>query len=363
MSTKTIKRNWKVNGVLTSATSAVLSDATGAYGIKRDDTDAVVVAAGTAMTESATGEYEYSFTEPAAGLSYTCWVTITYNESVYRFEHDIPAVTYGEVGATYTNLQEALGAYLGYWTQADGWTIATASQPADLDALINRFGLPRFYLPPRIRPAKTGHQWSFLRPLTTLTMVAGTSAYDLPAGFAGLERDFTFAAGQTVLYRPIKLVPEQLVRHRLSEYDGTSRPELCGIRPKTADYTVGTRYEIIFYPSPDDAYELEYRYRISPQSISDENPYPLGGQEHALTITEACLAAAESFVNDRGGPKDHKAMHESLFMQQLEASIAHDQDLSCPDTMGYNKDYSDSPGRFWIWHNGNNITTHNDIAY
>ena len=91
----TITRNWKVEGVLTSPTSMVLSDATGAYGVKRDDTDAVIVADGTAMTESSTGVFTYTFTEPAVGLSYTAWVEVVYGDNTYRFEHDIEAVSSG----------------------------------------------------------------------------------------------------------------------------------------------------------------------------------------------------------------------------------------------------------------------------
>lgn len=61
--------NW-IDQVLTDATSVTLTDAGGTYGVKRLDTGATVVAAGTAMTKISTGYYEKSFTDPAAGLSY-----------------------------------------------------------------------------------------------------------------------------------------------------------------------------------------------------------------------------------------------------------------------------------------------------
>ena len=80
----TVNFDFYVNGALTDVTSAVLSDATGAYGIKRDDTDAVVVADGTAMTHVTTGQYEYEFDEPAAGLTYTYDVEYVYAGDTYR---------------------------------------------------------------------------------------------------------------------------------------------------------------------------------------------------------------------------------------------------------------------------------------
>jgi len=99
MSTVTIRRTFKVNGVLTDVTSAKLSDATGAYGVKRNDTDAVVVADGTDMTRTATGTYEYTFTEPASDLSYTAWVEFVYQGRTYRAEHDVSGTTAAEAAA------------------------------------------------------------------------------------------------------------------------------------------------------------------------------------------------------------------------------------------------------------------------
>jgi hypothetical protein len=74
----------KVGGVLTNVTSAKLSDPTGTYGVKRDDTDAVVVVDDTAMTNSSTGVYQYSFTAPASGLDYTYYVEWVYDGETYH---------------------------------------------------------------------------------------------------------------------------------------------------------------------------------------------------------------------------------------------------------------------------------------
>ena len=60
MATIRIKETFKVGGVLTDATTALLSDPDGTYGIKRNDTGEVVVADATALTKTATGTYEYT---------------------------------------------------------------------------------------------------------------------------------------------------------------------------------------------------------------------------------------------------------------------------------------------------------------
>jgi len=80
----TLQFVFEIDDVATDVTSAVLSDATGTYGVKRNDNDAVVVADGTAMTKVDTGTYEYSFNAPADGLTYTYCVEYVYDGNTYR---------------------------------------------------------------------------------------------------------------------------------------------------------------------------------------------------------------------------------------------------------------------------------------
>jgi len=68
--TWTIRHTNQVAAVNTDADSIVLSDSGGDYGVKRSDTNAVVVADGAGMTWVATGIYEYTFTVPEEGLNY-----------------------------------------------------------------------------------------------------------------------------------------------------------------------------------------------------------------------------------------------------------------------------------------------------
>lgn len=88
MSTVTINKTFKVDGVLTDVTSVKLSDPTDTYGVKRNDTDGVVVANNTSMTKVSTGTYSYTFTEPVASsvLTYTYWVEWVYEGETYQEE-------------------------------------------------------------------------------------------------------------------------------------------------------------------------------------------------------------------------------------------------------------------------------------
>lgn len=92
----TIQEKFTIDGALTDVTSVVLSDPTAAFGVKRDDTDAVVVADGVAMTKVSTGVYRYTFAEPDPYLTYTYWVEWVYAGETYRDEHTVT----GTVAAT-----------------------------------------------------------------------------------------------------------------------------------------------------------------------------------------------------------------------------------------------------------------------
>ena len=86
-----LRETFRRNGTLIDVTSAILSDPTGTFGAKRDDTDVVIVADGVAMIKVETGIYTYSFDEPIGetGLTYTYWVEWVYEGRTYRDEHQV----------------------------------------------------------------------------------------------------------------------------------------------------------------------------------------------------------------------------------------------------------------------------------
>lgn len=97
MSVLTLNESFKIAGEYIEVTSVKLSDPTGAYGVIRNDTEAVVVADGVAMTEESTGQYTYSFTQPADSLTYTYWVEWVYGGETFHDQHTVS----GSAGADY----------------------------------------------------------------------------------------------------------------------------------------------------------------------------------------------------------------------------------------------------------------------
>lgn len=229
-------------------------------------------------------------------------------------------------------LKRLVGRELGYgpnpavWSHHQGQEVELAVQT----------GLRRFYSPPVLPGERYSHEWSFLRPAATLTLTADDYQYDLPADFAMLTGPLTFAPGAAVLYPPVQIVGEHQIRQRLQRSEASARPSMAAIRVKDPDDTVGTRYEILLWPVPDDAYDLTYRYHINPDTLDSDTALPFGGQPNAQTVIEACLAAAEDLQGEPG-------LHSEAFMERLQASVGHDRKVSAADTLGFNRDPSDFP--------------------
>lgn len=276
--------------------------------------------------------------------------------------------------------------YLGWGRTSANWT---SDQSTRLQAILNA-GLRQFYFTP-------GHSWSFLHPVTTLTTAAaystgtiaitsgvvtlttgtwpswaasgvlvvsgnsysistrdsgsqvtlddtsitvasGTSYeinqqdYDLPDSFGELESDVTFAMNQATW--SIREVNEAQIRVKRQSGANTGRPCECAIRAKTTTGVTGQRYEIMFWPTPDAAYTLSYKYTVLTDALSSSFPYPYGGMSHAETILASCLDVAERKENNM--PQGPESLN---YQKRLAASISHDL-RKAPKFLGYNGDPS-----------------------
>jgi hypothetical protein len=124
------------NGLPYTATSVLLSNAAGTAGVIREDTGAAVVADATPMTLIGTGVYEYTFSEPAEGLSYRWYPEILVDGNTFRDElTEIGQLSEAPDGryATFEQLERAFGTdRLREWTNLSrDRTTIDASQVSD----------------------------------------------------------------------------------------------------------------------------------------------------------------------------------------------------------------------------------------
>jgi len=384
MATRLLSKQFKVAGVLTNATTVKLSDPTATYGVKETVSGNVVVADATAMTNSATGVYEYSFTD-TVDIAYTAYFEVVYAGATYRFEEDVPArASSSAMVASYTNLLERVGHFL--YGLRTGYS---ADQTSDIEQCIED-GLKYVY---------ASHTWSFFRPVKdisttapyttgtvtialgvvtlavgtfptwaadgllkvsnsyysiatrdsttqvtlddlTVAVAAGTS-YELGRPEIPLDDSFEDMAGdrtlayypdQNELYPPVQNRHDQAVRVMQQDDPFYDRPVYYSIRTVEFDATVGSRRRLAFYPTPDAIYVLRAPMILRPVSISAGSPYPVGGEMLSLLILEACLMAAELNFDEMGN------RHTDLYTAMLPFAIRDDQERSSPTRLG-----SDAP--------------------
>ena len=309
----------------------------------------------------------------------------------------------GDLGATdlnmsYDLLLKRVGHEFGLSWNSKVWPV---EERRKVDMVIHQ-GLRQFYNPIPLPKEKYAHEWSFLRPVTTIsttapyetgtvtvvsgvvTLLGGTfpawaatgrftcgtavseavatrngntqitlsdttfniaagssysltpsAAYSLPASFAGIEGPLTYDPSESLLASPIEIVSEFQVRSLLARSTDTGMPRYAAIRPKAITTNTATAYEILFYPTPDDAYVLYYRYRVNMTVLSSTNTYPAGLQPYAETLLESCLAAAERMRDNKEG------LHSQRFRELLASAVSADRMASCPQTLGISAEYSD----------------------
>lgn len=377
--TRLIRKKWTVDDVLTNVTTAKLSDPTGAYGVKRNDTDAVVVADGTDMTRTATGTYEYSFAD-AVDVAYTAYIEIVYEGATLRFEVDLAArPSTGAMVVSYSSLLERVGHHLfGIRSEYSG------DQTTDIEECI-RDGLRDVY---------AAHSWSFFRPVKEITTTApystgtitiasgvvtlsegtfpswaavgvlkidneyydvdtrdgdtqvtledtsvteadassyelGRPLYDLPTGFeAVIGKELAYEAGQSDFYPTVKERHDDEIRRRRQDDPYHDRPLYYSTRTVEFDPTVGSRRRLALYPTPDAAYVLKVPMQLRSTMIDETNQYPVGGEMLSQLIVEACLGAAERNYDEQLG------QHSQRFLELLPLAIRADQEMMSPTSLG-----------------------------
>lgn len=253
----------------------------------------------------------------------------------------------------YWELSADVGDYLG-WGRGERFD----DVPWDDDQKKNviryvKSGLRTFYYPPLIDGVQ--YEWSFLKPLGSITLAADEQYVNLPEDFGGMTSVLTVSPSGSTVYQPfaLRLMLEAAVRQSHAQLPTTTgRPvqaALLADLPPTL--TKSNRQRLWIFPIADSDYTIEFQYQILPDMLTGALPYAYGGALHAETILESCLAQAELKGDDQGeGP------HASKFRERLAASIAQDRKFKA-QFVGYNGDQSDAMEGGWYGRRNNWYTT------
>lgn len=232
---------------------------------------------------------------------------------------------------SYVEFCSRVGRFLGWQSDAiSSPTYWTAAQVTRIDEIVNS-GYRKFLRGDVPGNPGAKHEWSFLKPMGTITTVASDYDCDLPDDYGGIMGNFQFL--NTDNQRgPVEVINEGVLRSlREGDNSTTGKPQFAAIRPKTVTAgATGQRFECLLWPTPDGVYHLNYRYVSLPSKLTTAAPYPLGGEEHGETILAACLAVADEEENDNRGERMEN------FLELMASSIKSDQNRFSPQFYGYN---------------------------
>lgn len=238
---------------------------------------------------------------------------------------------------TRTEIKTALRRYLQYALTGS----LSTDQTTNVDQIIE-LGENMFYKGTRLPGEQTVHTWSFLTPKMTIAVTADDYSYTLADDFGGffdnyLTYDTTDNADHTLRLTSMEHLDELRSTGLTVSVD---YPTFGAVNLRPRVQTTGQRFELLLYPTPAVDCTLYGKYYSNPNAISDAATYPLGGQPHGLTLLQACLAAAELYMND-----GLEGIHMREFYRMMADSVALDRARTTPAYFGKNLDNSRFEGR------------------
>lgn len=257
------------------------------------------------------------------------------------------------LGVTKSYLKRMIGRLLEFGPNPALWT---HRQSEEVNTVLDT-GLRKFYSPMVLPGERYGYEWSFLKPVYTLPLVADVNTYDLPEDFAFTDGPLTHAPTAAALYPSIPIVGENQIRYRQQQSTASGRPCYAATRAKNPTPSGVTRWEMLFWPTPDSSYDVTFRYQTNASTMPDDACLPHGGPPHAQTVIEACLSAAEQHRGTKDGT------HSQLFLENLIRSVSHDRKANSPSSLGPNRDGSDLVYDRNYHLLNENINSYNGILY
>lgn len=239
-------------------------------------------------------------------------------------------------------LMRMIGRHLGYGPNPKAYS----HQQTQLVAEVLRRTLRRVYNPPLLPGEAIPHDWSFLRPLAMFSTLPGEHIYQLPTDFASLDGNLAHATEGAVLYNDIQVVGENMLRSLLQKQQSSARPERAAIRIVQHDNATGPRYELLLWPVPDEVYQINYRYRVNPNSVemlpvSSTDLDIHGSDRYSEMFLEAAMLSADEIMGVK------RSEHLERFMRAVQAAVGLDRNMHSPTSRGYNRDMSDDRGEIY----------------
>ena len=144
------------------------------------------------------------------------------------------------------------------------------------------------------------HDWNFLKRSAILITEQGKYFSNLPDNFESLVYPFKFPPDNSWL-NPTEVDESSIMQLRTGSGTSSGRPYYFAIRAKEYTEGEGTKWEVLWWFTPNSAYPFHFTYRIMVNELVDANDLPIGGPEHSQTLRAFCLSQVEAFDEEKPG--------------------------------------------------------------
>lgn len=220
------------------------------------------------------------------------------------------------------DLKASGGNFLGYGRgDKYGESTWTTRQTNNLNDALKKC-LSQVYTPPPVSPGEAPHRWSFLRPISTVVLTAGTDTIPLPGDYGGLDTGEVYLGSPAAAWgrTPLKVTHEGMVQQAHARQPNSTGPP-CLLAERVLPGTSrndSSRYVLYVWPVSDQDYTVAVQYKHLPSALTGDYPYPPGGAEHSELFRASMLAVCELDLDNEPGPM------RAYFMERLAASVAVD---------------------------------------
>lgn len=210
--------------------------------------------------------------------------------------------------------------------------LGLGSSPAGTDLTkvkdITYRGYMKFLLPLNPRDSEI-YIWSFLKQEWKLQLEAGKWEYPLPEDFERFHRKLEYDAGERTAI--LTLVPHDTIMRDRNVVEWNSFPSRYAIRVAKFDQSVGSRKELVVYPTPNGTHVINSTYVMTPAKLENDGDFFIGGPLESEAILQCCLAIAENQEDEVLGIETQRAV------EMIQSLIRKDKGGS-PDTVGEVRD-------------------------
>jgi hypothetical protein len=213
------------------------------------------------------------------------------------------------------------------------WAELNDVQRQEVDETIDE-GLRQYYFPPPLPPPfaivmDMVHEWSFMRPFHEFQTSPNQRTYPLPANFERPIGEIYYQADEDDYYGPIPFTNSTRTLKLANRQEEQSPPRFASINAAQSTGVDPQVQELTLHPTPDAEYGLTFQYQAVARRLTEDQPYPLGGQMHGPGILASCLAAAETRMTGSQGSR------YMTFLSMLAGNIARDTQRNA-GVLGYN---------------------------